>query len=71
MDYNILKTSVKDELDIYKCDVCNSTNVRRLKKRLSNIDLVLEEIDRRIGHTLMRMPSSLEYEVEHPLRIHL
>ena len=74
MDYTIMKTKTKDELDIYKCNALtryNSITPSRLKIRLSNIELILVEIDRRIENCLIRMPTNLECEVEHPLRIHL
>ena len=74
MDYTILKTKTKDELDIYKCNALtryDSITPSRLEIRLSNIELILEEIDRRIENCLIRMPTNLECEVEHPLRTHL
>ena len=76
MDYNILKTSKKDELDNYRCDGCElskdiETVCRRLERMLSDIELILEEIDRRIEYNLTRMPIHLEAEIERSLQKHL
>ena len=76
MDYNILKTSKEDELDFWNCDGCElSKNIetvcRRIQKMLSHIELILEEIDRRIESNLKRMPIHLEAEIERSLQKHL
>ena len=76
MDHNILKTSKKDELDNYRCDGYEiSKNIetvcRRLERMLSDIDSILEEIDRRIRHNLMRIPIHLEADIERSLEKHL
>ena len=61
MDYNILKTSKKDELDFWNRDGCElSKNIdtvyRRIQIMLSDIKLILKKIDRIIECSLKRMP---------------
>ena len=70
MDYNILKTSKIDEYDFWNCDGCE-TFCRRIQNMLSHIELILQEIDRRIEYNLTRMPIHLEAEIELSLEKHL
>ena len=76
MDYNILKTSKKDEVDFWNRDGFESSKsieiIRcRHQKMLSHIELILKEIDRRIEYNLTRMPIHLEAEIELSLEKHL
>ena len=67
MDYNILKTSKKDEFDHFNHDEMSkfrANDQRRIQNMLSYIELILEEIDRRIESNLKRMPIHLEAEIE-------
>ena len=76
MDYNILKTSKKDEFDYFNrneremCTFREDTQ-RRIQIMLSHIELILKEIDRRIEYNLTRMPIHLEAEIELSLEKHL
>ena len=76
MDYNILKTSKKDEFDYFNrnerkmCTFREDTQ-RRIRIMLSHIELILKEIDRRIEYNLTRMPIHLEAEIELSLEKHL
>ena len=76
MDYTILKTSKKDELDFWNRDAYelskNIENVcRRIQKMSSQIELILKEINRIIEYNLKRMPIHLEAEIERSLQKHL
>ena len=76
MDYNILKTSKKDEVDFWNRDGFKSSKsieiIRcRHQKMLSHIELMLKEIDHRIEYNLTRMPMRLEAEIELSLEKHL
>ena len=76
MDYNILKTSKIDEFDHFNHDEHEMSkfiaiNQRRIQNMLSHIELILEEIDRRIEYNLTRMPIHLEAEIELSLEKHL
>ena len=76
MDYNILKTSEMDEFnhfnhDEYEMSKFRSNAQRRIQIMLSHIELILEEIDRRIEYNLTRMPIHLEAEIEMSLETHL
>ena len=76
MNYNIFKTSIKDELDnkrIYEGEISRyrSITIRRLERMLLDIEMILKEIDHRIEHILMKMPIHLEVEVEGSIRKHL
>ena len=76
MDYNILKTSKKDEFDHFNHDEremskFRADSQRRIQIMLSHIELILEEIDRRIKSNLKRMPMHLEAEIELSLEKHL
>ena len=69
MDYNILKTSKIDEFDHFNHDEHEMSKFRanaqrRIQNMLSHIELILEEIDRRIESNLKRMPIHLEAEIE-------
>ena len=48
-----------------------ANNQRRIQNMLSHIELILEEIDRRIESNLKRMPIHLEAEIERSLQKHL
>ena len=76
MDYNFLKTSKIDEFDCFNHHECEMSKFRadaqrRIQIMLSHIDLILEEIDRRIKSNLKRMPMHLEAEIEMSLEKHL
>ena len=76
MDYTILKTSKKDEFDHFNHDKhemskFRANNQRRIQNMLSHIELILEEIDRRIESNLKRMPIHLEAKIELSLEKHL
>ena len=76
MDYNILKTSKKDEFDHFnhhehEMSKFRANAQRRIQNMLSHIELILEEIDRRIESNLKRMPTHLEAEIELSLEKHL
>ena len=76
IDYNILKTSKKDEFDHFNHDEhemskFRANSQRRIQNMLSHIELILEEIDRRIESNLKRMPIHLEAEIELSLEKHL
>ena len=76
MDYNILKTSKKDEVDFWNRDGFKSSKsieiIRcRIQKMLSHIELMLKETDHRIEYNLTRMPMRLEAEIELSLEKHL
>ena len=69
IDYNILKTSKKDEFDHFNHDEremskFRADSQRRIQNVLSHIELILEEIDRKIEYNLTRMPIHLEAEIE-------
>ena len=76
MDYNILKTSKIYEYDHFNHDERKMSKFRadaqrRIQNMLSHIELILEEIDRRIEYNLTRMPIHLEAEIELSLEKHL
>ena len=76
MDYNILKTSKIDEFNDFDHDKHEMSKFRaiaqrRIQNTLSHIELILEEIDRRIESNLKRMPIHLEAEIERSLQKHL
>ena len=75
MDYNILKTSKIDEFDCFsherEMSKFRADAQRRIQIMLSHIELILEEIDRRIKSNLKRMPIHLEAEIERSLQKHL
>ena len=76
MDYNILKTSKVYEFDCYNHDEHEMSKFRANSQRwiqnmLSHIELILEEIDRRIEYNLTRMPIHFEAEIEESLVKHL
>ena len=76
MDYNILKTSKIDEFDHFNHDGHEMSKFRanaqrRIQNMLSHIELILEEIDRRIDYNLTRMPIHLGAETELSLEKHL
>ena len=76
MDHNILKTSKMDEFDHFNHDEREMSKLRadaqrRIQNMLSHIELILEEIDRRIESNLRRMPINLEAEIELSLEKHL
>ena len=76
MDYNILKTSKMDEFNHFNHDEHEMSKFRanaqrRIQIMLSHIELILEEIDRRIGSNFKRMPIHLEAEIELSLETHL
>ena len=76
MDYNILKTSKKDEFDYFnrserKMSTFREDTQRRIRIMLSHIELILKEIDRRIESNLKRMPIHLEAEIKLSLERHL
>ena len=61
MDYNILKTSKIDEFDHFIHDEHEMSKFRanaqrRIQNILSEFELILEEINRRIESNLKRMP---------------
>ena len=76
MNYNILKSSKKDEFDFFnhherEMSKFRADAQRRIQNMLSHIELILEEIDRRIKSNLKRMPIHLEAEIERSLQKHL
>ena len=76
MEYTIFKTSKIDEFDHFNHDEHEmskfiANNQRRIQNMLSHIELILEEIDRRIESNLKRMPIHLEAEVELSLEKYL
>ena len=76
MDYNILKTSKIDEFDHFnhherEMSKFRADSQRRIQIMLSHIELILEDIDRRIQSNLKRMPMHLEAEIELSLEKHL
>ena len=76
MDYNILKTSKVCEFDCFNHDEHEMSKFRansqhRIQNMLSHIELILEEIDRKIEYNLTRMPIHLEAEIELSLEKHL
>ena len=76
MDYNILKTSKKDEFDYFNHNEREMSTFRRdtlyrIQNTLSHIERMLKEIDRRIEYNLTRMPIHLEVEIERSLEKHL
>ena len=76
MDYNILKTSKKDEFDFFnhhgrEMSKFRADAQRRIQNMLSHIELILEKIDRRIESNLKMMPIHLEAEIELSLEKHL
>ena len=76
MDYNILKTSKIDEFDHFNHDEHEMSKFRanaqrRIQNMLSHIELILEDIDRRIKSNFKRMPMHLEAEIELSLEKHL
>ena len=73
MVHDILKTSKKNELDLFlESRWMWSKNIetvcRRIQKMLSHIELILKEIDRIIEYNLKRMPIHLEAEIERSLQ---
>ena len=76
MDYNIFKTSKIYEFDCFNHDEhemskFRANSQRRIQNMLSHIELILQEIDRRIESNLKRMPIHLEAEIELSLEKHL
>ena len=78
MDYNIFKTSKKNEVHFWNRDKFESSKsigveiIRwRHQKMLSHIELILKEIDRIIESNLKRMPLYLEAEIGLSLEKHL
>ena len=72
MNYNIFKTSKKDEFDHFNHGESEMSNFRsdtlyRIQNTLSHIERMLKEIDRRIEYNLTRMPIHLEVEIERSL----